>query len=418
MHASKILLRILQKRLEVFLLPELPEEQAGFRRGRGTRDHIANLRWMMEKTRENQQDLYVCFIDYQKAFDCVDHETLWTTLKNMGVPMHLIVLTKSLYSGQEATVRTELGDTEKINIEKGVRQGCILSPLLFNAYAEKIMREALADWSGGIRIGGRKISNLRYADDTSLLANTEEELVEIIERVRVESEKDGLYLNVNKTKILSTGIIGRVMINGENVEVVESFTFLGTQIHRDGLSEKETSRRFGLGKAAMGGLTKIWKDRCITLETKVKLVKALVFPIVLYGAETWVLRKKERKKLDAFELWCWRKVLRVSWIERKTNEWVLNRINPEWTLESRVAKSALSYFGHVSRSEGMEKDIMMGYVDGTRRRGRPRKRWIDTVKELTGTTIKNMVKAAEDRREWRKKTMMVARGRMRLDGTM
>ena len=149
-HASKVLLRVIQRRLEVFLIPELPIEQAGFRQGRGPRDHIANLRWMMEKAREHQRDLNMCFIDYKKAFDCVDHERLWVIPRAMGVPVHLIVLLKRLYTNQEATVRTEFGETDNIDIGKGVRQGCILSPLLFNIYADNIMREALEEWESGI----------------------------------------------------------------------------------------------------------------------------------------------------------------------------------------------------------------------------------------------------------------------------
>ena len=180
-HASKVLLRVLQKRLEVFLIPELPIEQAGFRRGRGTRDHIANLRWMMERAREHQRDLYMCFIDYKKAFDCVDHERMWIILKDMGVPIHLVVLLRNLYANQKATVRTEFGETEQFDIGKGVRQGCILSPLLFNIYAENIMRDVLDKWEGGVGIGGRLITNLRYADDTTLIAGTKEDLTEIME---------------------------------------------------------------------------------------------------------------------------------------------------------------------------------------------------------------------------------------------
>ena len=131
-HASKVLLRVIQRRLEVFVIPELPIEQAGFRRGRGKHDHIANLRWMMEKAREHQRDLCMCFIEYKKAFDCVEHERL----RAMGVPVHLMVLLKRLYTNQEATVRTEFGETDNIDIGKGVRQGCILSPLLFK-YTQK-----------------------------------------------------------------------------------------------------------------------------------------------------------------------------------------------------------------------------------------------------------------------------------------
>ena len=417
-HASKVLLKVILKRLEAFLLPELPDEQAGFKRGRGTRDHIANLRWLLESSREYQQDIFICFIDYKKAFDCVDLERMWITLKDMGVPLHLIILLKNLYANQEATVRTEFGETDKINIGKGVRQGCILSPILFNIYAERVMREALVDYDGGVRIGGLRLTNLRYADDTSLLEGTERHLVQNLENLRAASEKAGLYLHVGKTKLMTTGVIGDVFVNGEKVEVVNNFSFLGAHITNDGLCEKEIRRRIGMGKAAMGRLTKIWKDRGITLRTKVKLVRTLVFPIVLYGAETWTVRKSERKKLDAFEMWCWRRVLRVSWRERRTNEWVINTINPEWTLESRVVKAALSYFGHVARSEGMEKMVMLGKVGGNRRRGRPRTRWLDSIKEVCGPiSIRDMIVEAQERTKWRKATVNVARGRVRLDGT-
>ena len=417
-HASKVLLWVIQRRLEVFLIPELPIEQAGFRRGRGTRDHIANLRWMMEKAREYQRDLYMCFIDYKKAFDCVDHERLWVILRGMGVPVHLIVLLKRLYTNQEATVRTEFGETDNIDIGKGVRQGCILSPLLFNIYAENIMREALEEWENGISIGGSMVTNLRYADDTTLLAGTKEELIELVERVRRASEKAGLYLNVGKTKVMTTGDIGEVTVDGKDIEVVTKFVFLGALITKDGLCEKEVRRRIAMGKATMGGLTSIWKDRGVTMETKVKLVKVLVFPIVLYGAETWTLRKHERRKIDAFELWCWRRVLRVSWMERKTNIWIIENIKPEWTLESRVPKAALSYFGHVVRAGGMEDDVMLRRMNGARRRGRPRQRWLDTFMGYSsGATISNMRRYARDRAGWRGAATDVARSRMRLDGT-
>ena len=179
----------------------------------------------------------------------------------------------------------------------------------------------------------------------------------------------------------------------------------------------EVRRRIAMGKSAMGGLTSIWKDRGVTLETKVKLVKVLVFPIVLYGAETWTMRQHERRKIDAFELWCWRRVLRVSWMERKTNMSIIDNIKPEWTLESRVAKAALSYFGHVVRAGGMEDDVMLGRMNGARKRGRPRQRWVDTLKgHASGATISDMRRHARERAGWRGATTAVARGRMRLDG--
>ena len=141
---------------------ELPDVQAGFRKGRGTRDEIANLRWIMEKAREFQKNIYFCFIDYAKGFDCVDHNKLWKILKEMGIPDHLTSLLRKLYAGQEATVRTGLGTTDLFQIGKGVCQGCILSPCLFNLYAEGIMRNAgLEEAQAGIKISGRNINNLR-----------------------------------------------------------------------------------------------------------------------------------------------------------------------------------------------------------------------------------------------------------------
>ena len=152
------------ERIRNHLKNELPPEQAGFRKGRGTRNQISNLRNLMEKSREFQQPLYLCFIDYSKAFDCVQHKKLWMIMSHMGFPAHIIQLIQSLYEDQEATVRTENGDTEWFTIGQGVRQGCILSPYLFNIYAEYIMRKAFDEFSGQVSVGGRTITN---ADDTS-----------------------------------------------------------------------------------------------------------------------------------------------------------------------------------------------------------------------------------------------------------
>ena len=188
-HASKVMLKSLQARLQQYVNCELPDVQAGFRKGRGTRDQIANIRWIIEKARELQKNNYFCFIDYAKAFDCVDQNKLWKILKEMGIPDHLTCLLRNLYAGQEATVRTGHGTTDWFQRGKGVCQGCILSPCLFNLYAEYIMRNAgLEEAQAGIKIAGRNINNLKYADDTTFMAGSEE-LKGLLMKVQEESEK-------------------------------------------------------------------------------------------------------------------------------------------------------------------------------------------------------------------------------------
>ena len=166
----------------------LPDVQAGFRKGRGTRDQIANIRWIIEKVREFQKNIYFCFIDYAKAFDCVDHNKLWKILKEMGIPDYLTCLLRNLYAGQEATVRTGHETTDWLQIRKGVHQGCILSPCFFNLYAEYIVRNTgLDEAQTGIEIAKRNINNLRYADDTTLMAESEEELKNLSMKGKEES---------------------------------------------------------------------------------------------------------------------------------------------------------------------------------------------------------------------------------------
>ena len=201
------MLKIVQASLHQYVNYELPGVQAGFRKGRGTRDQIVNIRWIIEKAREFQKNIYFCFIDHAKAFDCVDHNKLGKILKEMGIPDHPTCLLGNLYAGQEGTLRTGHGPTHWFQIGKGVCQGCILSPCLFNFYAEYIMRNNwLEEAQAGIKIARRSINNLRYADDTTLMAESEE-LKSLLMKVKEESENAGLKLNIQKTKIMASGPI-------------------------------------------------------------------------------------------------------------------------------------------------------------------------------------------------------------------
>ena len=218
---------------------------------------------------------------------------LWKILQEIGIPDQPICLLRNLYAGQEATVRIGHGTTDWFQIGKGVCQGCILSPCLFNFYAEYIMRNAgLDEAHAGIKIAGRNISNLRYAENTTLMAKSEE-LKSLLMKVKEKSEKVGLKLNIQKSKVMASGPITSWQIDGETVETVRDFIFLGSKITADDDYSHEIKRHLLLGRKVMTNLDSILKSRDITLPTKVLLVKAMVFPVVMYQCESWTIKKAE-----------------------------------------------------------------------------------------------------------------------------
>ena len=198
----------------------------------------------------------------------------------------------------------------------------------------------------GIKIAGRNINNLRYADDTTLMAESKEELKSLFMKVEEESEKVGLKLNIQKTKIMASGPITSWEIDGETVEAVSDFIFWGSKIPADGECSHDIKRRLLLGRKVMTNLESILKSKDITLPTKV-LVKAMVFPVIMYGCESWTVKKAEHQKIGAFELWCWRSLLRVPWTARKSNQSTLKEISLEYSLEGLMLKLKLQYFGHL-----------------------------------------------------------------------
>ena len=249
------------------------------------------------------------------------------------------LLLRNLYAGQEAIVRTGHGTTDWFQIGKGVHQGCILSPCLFNLYAEYIRRNAgLDEAQAGIKIAGRKINNLRYANDTTLMAESEEELKSLLMKVKEESEKVGSELNIQKTKIMASSPITSWEIDGETVT---DFIFLGSRITADGDCSHEIKRCLLLGRKAITNLDSVLKSRDVTLLTKVHLVKATVSPVVIYGSERWTIKQAEHQRIDAFELWCWRRLLRIPWTARISNQSILKEISPEYSWEGLMLKLKL-----------------------------------------------------------------------------
>ena len=227
----------------------------------------------------------------------------------------------------------------------------------------------LDEAQAGIKIAGRIINNLRYADDTTLMAESEEELKSLLMKVKEESEKVGLKLNIQKMKIMAFGPITSWQIAGETMETVIDFIFGGSQITADGDCTHEIKRRLLLGRKVTTNLDSILKYRDITLPTKVRLVEALVFPVVMYRCESWAVNKSEHQRTDAFEMWCWRRLLRVPWTARRSNQSILKEISPEYSLEGLMLKLKLQYFGHLlRRTDSLEKTLIVGKIEGKRRR--------------------------------------------------
>ena len=237
------------------------------------------------------------------------------------------------------------------------------------------MRNAgLEKVQAGIKIAGR------YADDTTLMAESEEELKILLMKEKEESGKVGLKLNIQKTKIMASGPITSWQIDGETVETVSDLIFGGSKITADGDFSHEIKRCLLLGRKVMTNLDSILKSRDITLTTKVRLVKAMVFPVVMYGCESWTVKKVERQKIDAFELWCWRRLLRVPWTGRRSNQSILKQISPGCSLQRLMLKLKLQYFGYLMRrADPFEKTLMLGKTEVRRRRGRQRMRWLDGI---------------------------------------
>jgi hypothetical protein len=400
-HASKILLKILTKRLENKAETYIGRSQFGFRKGCGTRDAIGVLRTLCERNIDNGSDLFVCFVDFEKAFDRVNWNKMLGILKAVGVDWRDRRLIANLYLSQQAVVRLDSGLTDACVIGRGVRQGCPLSPLLFNLYAETMLAEALSLNADGVRIGGNLVADVRFADDQAMVSNSESGLQSLMNDLCSAADRYDMKINIKKTKIMrvsrTSGKPVAILVNGVSLEQVTSYKYLGSVFTDDGRCEKEIRIRLAQAKEAFNRRKELLTQK-FSLKLRKRLVRTLVWSVALYASETWTILKADAARIEAFEMWVWRRLLKVGWEDRVSNANILIRVQEERSIMITVQKRKRNWIGHVMRHDGLLRDVIEGRLPGKRPRGRRRTQWLDDV---TPHGFKAMKDLANDRALWR-----------------
>ena len=405
-HALKIVLKIIHQRIYRKCEQNISDEQFGFRQGLGTREALFGLTVLLQKCRDQSQDVYLCFIDYEKAFDRVRHTELIKLLNGQGLDCKDVTLIKNLYWQQSAAIRVGDNTTADVPIKRGVRQGCVLSPLLFNLYSERIFQNALENIQEGIKVNGKLVNNVRYADDTVILANSPEGLQKLMDAITKEGDYLGLKVNTNKTKVLviskNLNLRANIRIYGKSIEIVSKFKYLGSWITKDLDPEPEIRTRIESARSAFLGMRGLLTNAALSLDTRYHFVRTYIYSILLYGAEAWTLGVRSMGRIEAFEMWVCRRLLKISWTEHVSNERVLRRMGQGRSLLREIKKRKTSYLGHVYRGGNYEflRLIVEGKVEGRRGPGRRRCSWLRNVRDWTGLDTQSLLRAAQDRQRF------------------
>ncbi|KAI5734561.1 hypothetical protein M8J77_007970 [Diaphorina citri] len=390
-HTLKLFLKIIHLRIYEKLEAGISDSQFGFRSGMGTREALFAVNILIQRCLDLNKDIHACFIDFEKAFDKVQHEKLKQILIQKNINTKDIQIITSLYWNQTAKIKVEEGLSEDIMILRGVRQGCVLSPLLFNTYSEAIFEETLKEHKDkGIKIGNEVVNNIRYADDTVMLSDSIQDLQQLVNNLNQKCNEFGLKMNLKKTKLMLISKTPKnnvnLTIDGVPIDKVSSYKYLGTWLHEDNNQTKEIRCRIEIARHAFIKMKKCLCSRDINLKLRTRILKCYVFSTLLYGAEVWTLKKNNEKNINAFEMWCYRRMLRIPWTDKVTNVEVLRRMDKIMELEYTIKKKKLEYLGHILRGPKYKllNVILEGKIEGRRGRGRRRKSWGRNLRDWYG----------------------------------
>ena len=411
---GKMVARILQERLQRLAEDVLPESQCGFRKGRGCMDMIFTIRQLVEKSWEHNSKCYYSFVDLKKAYDSVPREALWMILQKFGVPGSIIRLVRSFHQGMSAKIRIEGSLLEQINVNNGLRQGCCLSPVLFNLFSCAVLEHWKQKLNGVDGVGVHLcykydqklfrryiknashclLSDCLFADDGALLASSRAGMELSIKEYQSTCSSFGLTVSAPKTKHMVSGRMTvesdreSISVDGGDLCCVEEFPYLGSLIAASGRMDVDVERRIIRASQAFGALKKsVFRDKNLTLNTKRKVYQACVLSILLYGAECWIPLKMHIRKLNTFHHRCLRAILgitnRQQWHERITSATVRRRWGNEECIDQMVKRRRLEWLGHIARmpDNRIPKKVFFGWLQQPRPQGGPRRRWKDIIRQ-------------------------------------
>ena len=421
---GKVLSLILLERLQAIIDPQLLESQCGFRKGRGTIDQIWLTRQIVERAAEYGTAAHLCYVDLTKAYDSVDRNALIAILKSYRVPCHLIDIIKEMYTDTWCLVKTAEGSSEEFRVESGVRQGCVLSPLLFNCFMDKILRETLEATPGGWSIDytttkglfltyrektptTTDIQNVQYADDLTLVAESREDLQVMVDTLDRVCTKWGMAINGAKTKTMVVGAETdseqpAITLKDETLEAVETFSYLGSEVGRTARVDGDVSAR--LKKAAtvyQMWRRKVFRSRSVSRSTKVRVFRVMVMSVLLYGAERWAVMQQDLRRLHAFQMKCLRDIVGVTLWHKRRNVDILAETG-EMPVKDLLKVRRLQWFGHLQRmpDHRPQRQVLKCRPQGKKRKpGGTALRWIDVVnRDLS--KIANWEELVNDRNLW------------------